>query len=94
MNKYYSSPSESDGEAVEEPPAQQPQPVRFPIADYKAKDVEYLKKTNPYQQPVSKLPQRRIAQLLGPNKQTLCQKQRNGADPVANIMKYEKIWQI
>ena len=36
----------------------------------------------------------KVVQLMGPNRLSLAQKQRIGADPVSNLLKYQKGWSM
>ncbi|CAL6099270.1 Conserved_hypothetical protein [Hexamita inflata] len=97
-NKYFSessSESEQDQEVVI--PTKQPQIQRREFQEQQQKQAQFVQKTNPYLQQRPTMPNDRgtkLVQLLGPNRLTLAQKQKQRSDPLSNLLKYEKGWAL
>lgn len=98
--KYRSEPSESSD--IPEPPAARLRKPKYVSVEDDAIEntrvkSKYERATNPVMAPrpmESACRTTRAVQLLGPNRLTLAQKQKIGADPVTNLLKYERAWAV
>ena len=101
--KFRSEPSEpSESSDIPEPPAARLQKPKYvgvedDVAENTRVKSKYERTTNPVMAPrpmESACRTTRAVQLLGPNRLTLAQKQKIGADPVTNLLKYERAWAV
>lgn len=98
--KFRSEPSESSD--IPEPPAARLKKPKYVSVEDDALEntrvkSKYERATNPVMAPrpmESACRTTRAVQLLGPNRLTLAQKQKIGADPVTNLLKYERAWAV